>query len=73
MLMKPYKVRFGGSILEFRELFNANTFCEKNGLPYPKRTYEKEIQPHARGWFATNGDSHSNRDRQEKERLQPQL
>ena len=73
MLMKMYKVRFGGSILEFRELYNANTFCEKNGLPYVKRIYEPDIQPHAKNWFGTKGDALTNRDEKEKARMHPQL
>ena len=68
-----YPVPFQGKVLEFRELYNANTFCEKHHLPYPKRIYEQDIQPHAKGWFGTKGDALTNRAEKEKERLQPQL
>ena len=71
MLMKMYKVKFEGKILEFRELYNANTFCEKHGLRYTKRIFEPDIQPHAKNWFGTKGDSLTNRDEKEKERKHP--
>jgi len=69
--MRPYTITHNRKIVVIRELYTANQYCEEHGLPYPKRIYEPEIQPHAKGWFGTKGDALTNRDEKEKARMHP--
>lgn len=71
MLMRPYTINHDRKIVVIRDLYLANQYCEKHGLPYPQRIYEQDIQPHAKNWFGTKGDALTNRAEKEKERMQP--
>lgn len=67
MLFKPYKVKHGGIVHEFKELCMAFIFCDAHKLPYPDRFYEPDGQPHAREMYVTGGEIKKNRERQRKE------
>ncbi len=49
VIMKKYKVKHNGKVLEFTELCDAWNYADAHGLKRCKRLYEKDSQPYLRG------------------------
>ena len=64
-VIEDYQIKHNGKIHSFKELCNAMIFCDKWGLLYPSRLFEKEPQPYIRQVFPFAYDVRANREKKE--------